>query len=301
MCIFGGGGDSTSTTTQTSSLPPWLNEAAQDVYGAAEAFVTGPGGSYPTYDEPRVAGFSPLQEAGFQQFADVALGGLPEQLLGQGMNLLEQGTQPFGGAEDLQKFMNPFQDSVIDPVINEINRQYEMAQIGKDAADVQQGAFGTASRRDVYSTELQKRRVEDISRYVSQLNMTNYNQAYDRYQQERMLGQTGGQAYQQMAGFAQQLGFNSAEELIAAGAVQQQQAQQSLSLRYQDFLNQFYFPKEQISWLANILTGNPAASEGTKTTVSPGGSDSAQSLGALAALLGGAGTFLGSEGLNIFG
>ncbi len=300
MCIFGGDGGSTTTTT-TSSLPPWLNEAAQNVYNAAEGYVTDFGSDYPVYDQPRIAGFDPQQQAGFQQISDVALGGLPETLLGASIGQAQASTAPFQGMETLQPFMNPFTESVTDPVIAEINRQYQMAQIAKDAGDVQQGAFGTASRRDVYSTELEKRRIEDVARYVSQLNMANFNQAYDRFNQERAVGQVGAQTYQQLSGFAQALGFNSAEELIKAGTVQQQQAQEALTLRYQDFLNQFFFPKEQITWLANILTGNPSAAEGTTVQVGPGPNETALNIGALAALFGTGSTLLGKDGLNVLG
>ncbi len=300
MCdLFGGGG--TSTTTETTQLPEWLNNAAQDVYNAAETYATGVGGDFPVYDQARIAPLTEMQTAGLQIGANTATGGVTEALQARGINELNAATAPFEGISSLEQFMNPFTQGVIDPVINEISRAYEEAQIAKDDSDVAAGAFGTASRRDVYSTELEKRKVEDIGRYVSQLHLQNFNQAWDRYQQERAKGFQGAEAYQRAGALAQQLGFNSAEELVKLGTIEQGQLQQALDLRYQDFLSQFYQPQEAITWLANILTGSPSAGSGTSITTGPGANTSAGNIGAVAALLGGAGQFLGPEGIDFFG
>jgi hypothetical protein len=81
----------------------------------------------------------------------------------------------------------------------------------------------------------------------------------------------------------QALGLQGAAALEAVGSQQQQQAQKNLDLAYKDFLTQTQYPKEQISFLSNIIRGLPAGgSSGSESTVSSGQTYSASPLAQLA-------------------
>ncbi len=60
------------------------------------------------------------------------------------------------------------------------------------------------------------------------------------------------------------------------GSQLQQQNQAVLSQRYQDFLEQRGYPKEQASWYSNIVRGLPIAPASTQTTTAPGPSTLSQ-------------------------
>jgi len=58
--IYGGGGSSApSSSTQVTDLPDWAKPKAQETLERADALSKAP---YQTYDQPRTAGFSPMQE-----------------------------------------------------------------------------------------------------------------------------------------------------------------------------------------------------------------------------------------------
>ncbi len=81
----------------------------------------------------------------------------------------------------------------------------------------------------------------------------------------------------------QALGLQGAGALETIGLTQQQQQQKNLDLAYQDFLRQTQYPKEQISFLSNIVRGLPSGGgTQTGTTTSMGQQYSASPLAQLA-------------------
>jgi hypothetical protein len=77
------------------------------------------------------------------------------------LSALNQGITSLGGAAGMydptgvQKFMNPYQQQVIDESIKQINRQGDIAQQGLQAQAVKSGAFG-GSRDAIQRAELQR-------------------------------------------------------------------------------------------------------------------------------------------------
>jgi hypothetical protein len=81
----------------------------------------------------------------------------------------------------------------------------------------------------------------------------------------------------------QALGLQGAAALEATGAQQQQQIQRNLDVAYNDFQRETQFPREQISYLSNIVRGLPAGGGSTSgSTVGSGQSYSASPLAQLA-------------------
>jgi hypothetical protein len=93
---------------------------------------------------------------------------------------------------DIAQFSNPFQSSVIDTTMQELNRQNNIAQTGRDAQAVGAGAFG-GSRRGVVDAEAARGFQDVQARTLAQLNSQNYGQALGAAQnQNQLLGAAGG-------------------------------------------------------------------------------------------------------------
>jgi hypothetical protein len=145
--------------------------------------------------------------------------------------------------------MNPYQQSVIDETMRQINRQGQIAQQGLSAQAVRSGAFG-GEREGVQRAELERGLMEQKAGTIANLLNQGYNQAqanamasFEQQQQRRMqAGQTVGQQAAQQAQLGQAaagLYGNLAQNQIAAGqglgqlGVQQAQLGQSASGLYQ--------------------------------------------------------------------
>jgi hypothetical protein len=88
----------------------------------------------------------------------------------------------------------------------------------------------------------------------------------------RLLGTLGGQD--------QQMAFERLRNLQAAGQIQRDLSQRGFDTGYQDFLRQQAFPREQLSFMSNILRGLPIAPGQTSATFGAQPSGYQQALGA---------------------
>ena len=88
----------------------------------------------------------------------------------------------------------------------------------------------------------------------------------------RLLGTLGAQD--------QQMAFERLRNLQAAGQIQRELAQRGFDTGYQDFLRQQAFPREQLSFMSNILRGLPIAPGQTTASFGAQPSGYQQALGA---------------------
>lgn len=322
--IYGGGGSGggggTSQQTTVQELPEWAKPYAQQTLAKAQTLTEQP---YQTYEAPRIAGFSPLQQQAQQQAAGMA----PAEQLGTATSLASAagagalgagGYQPgqfYGGqfgTRQAAQYMNPFLEMSLAPQIAEAQRQSGIMGTQLAGQATQAGAFG-GSRYGLQEAERQRNLGTNISNIVGQ----GYNQAFQQAQQQfnqdmarRMqaqqlgeqsrqfganLGLQGLQTGLQAAGtlgnlgqtqFGQQMGIN--QLVNQYGQQQQALEQQGLSQAYQDFLNQQNYPYKQLGFMSDILKGTPTGQSTAMTMY--------QSPGSMLGQLGGLG--LGAYGLS---
>lgn len=200
----GGGGSSTGTQTQIQDLPEWAKPYAQETLGKAQALTSQP---YQTYDAPRIAGFSPLQQQAQQGVANLQLPstygqaagttaagisglmgtaqqarglfGLGQQAAMSGQRYAQQATDP----NAVGAYMNPYLQQSLAPQIAEAQRQSAIAGNQLAGQAVQSGAFG-GSRYGLQQSELQRNLGQNISNIVGQ----GYNQAFNQAQQAQQFG-----------------------------------------------------------------------------------------------------------------
>ncbi len=238
--------------------------------------------------QQQVAGFSPTQQAAMQQ----AYGGIgayqPFLQAGTDAQAAALGTTG-AGVQSLgqmnfdpsraQAFMDPYQQSVTNEALKEIDRQSQMASNQLAGKAVQAGAFG-GSRFGIQQSELARnagdlksRRIfEDLSRNYQQAQASAQAANQQRAQQAQMFGQLGkvtsgiGGAMAGLGGQAQSMGQSDVQQLLGIGGLQQQQAQQEYAVDYQNMLAQEKAPFEVLGAGANILQQLSPQTVGQQTT-----------------------------------
>jgi hypothetical protein len=201
----------------------------------------------------------------------------------------------------IQDYMNPYQQNVINTMGDEARRQLQekiLPAIGDQFTRA--GQYGSSRQQ-----EIAQRGVRDVAsdleanigKQLAQGYTTAGTQAQADLQRQAQLGQAAGTlaGTQQTAAAnlanvqaglgakEQAMGLSGAAAIEAAGAEQAAMNQRNLDLRYQDFQNQTNYPKQQISFLSDIVRGLPAGgSTSSSSGTSSGNLYSASPLASLA-------------------
>ena len=200
----------------------------------------------------------------------------------------------------LDSYMNPFQQSVIDTTMSELNKQGAQAQSQLASQAQQAGAFG-GSRYGVQGAELEGNLQDARARALSQLNLQNYGQAQasaqnqlerDRMatmgigalgaqqgglgaQQAQLMGTLGtgigqlGQGYASLGGQKQAMAGQDIQNLLGIGGMQQQFAQQQADIARQNQLQGIMQPYQQLGFYGDILQGAPSSQQMINTSQTP--------------------------------
>jgi hypothetical protein len=286
-----GGGD-TTTTTNSGDLPayikPYVTEALKMGQSAAKL-------PYQAYNNPRLANFSPETNAAFSMIGDQAAAGTP------GIDAAVTSAGGVAGYQakgipgtDLQPYMNPYVQNVLDVQKNRATQTFQEQQAGRDAAAVQAGAFG-GDRRFVQDSLAQR----DLNQQMQEMDATGLAAAFDRAtglfqgdEENRRLGAAlglqGAQTQGALSQTQQDMKLGLAEALSGVGAKRQQREQAGLDLAYQDFVNQRDYPKQQAQFYQSLISGTPVTPSSTSSTTTPAPDFLSQLLGLA---VGGAGIY----------
>ena len=263
-----------------------------------------------------VAGMSGLQDqairtaspqaggiGGYQAYLDAArasMAGVPGMVTGavtDAGQMYGQGASGVTG-EQIQGYMNPYQQAVQD----EINRSYDIqsAQAGLGAAGA--GAFG-GSRAGIQQTEIGRNRASALAQAQAQ-NFMQAQQAAERERQRQLgaaqgigaLGMQGastlGQFGVQQAGIgelSQASALKDIQTQFGLGKQQQGQQQAELEAKRQSDLAQLYEPHQRLGFLSDIYKGAPTSQMTLSRASSPSVSPAQQFMG------------LGIAGLSAYG
>ena len=199
----------------------------------------------------------------------------------------------------LDAYMNPFQQSVIDATMSELDKQGALAQSQLATQAQGAGAFGGA-RFGVAEAELGENIQEARARALAQLNLQNYGQAQigmqNQLERERLaamgIGQLGaqqaqlgaigsqlGQGYAGLGAQKQALAAQDVSNLLGVGGLEQQFAQQAEAIKRQNLMQGIMQPYQQLSYYGDILQGAPSSSQVLSTSQSPGVSPMQQAIG----------------------
>ena len=303
----------TATTTTFPVLPEYAKQPTADMAATLGELIKQP----LQVPQQQVAGFSPTQQAAmqrafggigaYQPFLDAAQASQTAALGTTGAGVQALGQMDFDPAR-AQAFMDPYQQSVTQEALKEIDRQAAMAQNQLAGKAVQAGAFG-GSRFGLQQSELARNAQDLKSRRIFEDLSRNYQQAQAAAtaanQQRLQQGQTFGQLGQMTSGIGgamaglgaqtQALGQQDVSQLMGIGGMQQQLAQTGLNTAYQNQLAMQNAPYQQLSSAAGILQQLSPQVMGQQTTAPlPQTNPFAQAAGLLATGAGGLGALIGN-------
>jgi hypothetical protein len=265
MCLGGG----SKKVKQEVSYPKYVERGGRETYEAGRELAQRP---YETYQGARIAPFSPDQALAFMLARQNVGSWMPGFQAGWGQTW--SGTSPVG-QEDIDRYFNPYQKYVDDFVYQQAQRQ----KLQENAAWSKRGSYMNEDRRAAIDALRDERSNEAVGR----LRAAAYDRALGQANIERNRDLAAANQFYQAALQRQRQGMGDVGMMSEIGQQQQDWAQQNLDLRYQDFLRQFGYPQEQISWLASLLGNTPYG----QTTTSPVGSANPVGQGVgMAALLG---------------
>jgi len=264
---------SVTTYGQTvDSMPKWLSDYTQGLVSRANAIASEP---YQPYGGPRIADFSPDEEAAFdatrenvgayQPYLDAA-GGTLGGGLSQAYSQLGSGTRNFPGA--VGEYMDPYIQNVLNRNTELSNRNLSENLVPElQNAFVRSGQFGSDRMM-----EMAGRTFRDVGENLNQQNLgalsAAYGQAGQLFGADRgrelqgagiagELGIQGSRQFGALGQMASQMGYGDAAALEAVGRTDRGMNQDSLNLAYQDFLQQRDYPRETIDWMSSVIRGLP--------------------------------------------
>lgn len=178
-------------------------QTADQLLAQSQAALTGGGQQAQDLLDQSVTTGSDWMNRALGQTEQMAQQGNP--LFSQAQGMIEQSAQG-PTAAGIKQYMDPFQQSVIDTTMSELNRQHDIAGQGRNAQAIGAGAFG-GGRQGVMEAEAGRNLADVQARTLAQLNSQNFGQAMNTFQnQQQMQGQAG----QALGGLgAQQFGARS--------------------------------------------------------------------------------------------
>lgn len=271
------------------NIPKWMSDYTQGLIARANAAAAEP---YIPYGGPRIAPFSPTQQAAFglaeetvgayQPYQEAAARGTMDVM--GGPSPLEE-AQPYLGAgteefpEAVGRYMDPYIENVLKRQESLAGRTLEerfLPSLQRTFA----GAGQLGSRGGFGSMEdIGVRGVRDIQEGLEEQRLAALSGAYgqagelfgaDRARQIQAgeiaggLGVRGGElglrGAEQIGGLgeaASRMGMTDAAALEAIGRQEQQLGQRGMDLAYQDFLEQRQLPFERLGFMSDIVRGLP--------------------------------------------
>lgn len=225
--VLGGGGSSSpsSTTVSSTELPDWAKGYAKDTLANAANLTDINKNPYQTYDQPRIAGFSPMQEQAQTAASNMSAG-------------------PDAFQQNMGAYMSPYMQNVVDVQKQEAARQSGIMGTQQQAQAAQAGAFG-GGRDAIMRAERERNLGQQMNQIQAQGSQAAYDQAANQFRQ----------------GITQDVAINQLQNQY--GGQQQQLAQQGLSTNYQDFLNQQNYPYKQIGFMSDLVRGLPLGQQST--------------------------------------
>ena len=305
--------------TQTTSTFPVLPEFARQPVADIAATVAERLKSPLNVPLQEVAGLTPTQVSAmnlaqqgigsFQPFLQAA-----QAAQTAGLGTIGAGAQTVAGAQfeptqqRIQQFMDPYQQSVTQEALKEIDRQQQIAENRLAGQAVRAGAFG-GSRFGVAQSELARnaadlrsRRIfEDLSRNFQQAQAAARAANQQRLQAGQVFGQLGratsgiGGAMAGLGAQQQALQGRDVGQLLGIGGLQQQQAQRQLDVNTANLAAIENAPFQQLSAGAGILQQLPGIGGGSQV-VAPLAQTNPylQAAGAVGALGTGLGALIGN-------
>lgn len=279
--------DINTQTSVESTLSQWAGPYITDMLGKSQALADLP---YQPYTGALTAGPSELQTQAFQGIGSLTV---PQNITQAGQTLGTYATKDMPAyqpgsynplqfnQQNIQQYMNPYLESVLEPQRREAQRQADIARTQMQSRMAQAGAYG-GSRQAIMEAEGQRNlqtllsditgkgysgAFEDASRRLQEQNARDL-EAAKFGEQSRQFGATTGldtlsrqiqaaQAQAAAGGQEAQYGLANLAQQLGAGATQRDIEQAGLSADLARFEKEQAYPREQLQFLRQMISGIP--------------------------------------------
>jgi len=266
------------TTTSTPTRPTEVAEVVSDLISRSRTFADQP---FKAYDQPRIAGFTPDELAGFEAARGIAatsgaLAPLTSELVRESVDAA-RGLATRLPDTDLSGYMSPYTQAVLDPALRDIQERAAQERLRLGQQSARTGSFG-GSRQAISEAELEGRTQRSLGDLSARERANAYNNALTQFRldQERIPQLYTGALSNVGTGLSQTAARLGTEvnPLLATGGAQRALTQAELDFERQQFEEERDFPLRGIEVLKSVA-GLPAASlgigtTGTTTETSPG-------------------------------
>ena len=295
----GGGMPSQTKTVVQPVMPEWAKPYWTGMARGGQRESTK---EYERYKGPRIAGFDTMENQAFSQTQALSDAG-PRPELGFAFDQAQQAAQTGGspadwGTETYKKYANPYLEQVMAPGRERIMENYSnMLPKGLTGARTAAGQVGTmGGRANLEMAGVAKGIADQTARNLREFESESRYQAYDDARQSALDFDANRQAGARLqldaasnasniAQIQQSQAFQRIAAMQEAGIARRDMAQSIRDLAYQDFLEKRDWNREQLNWLAGLLSGTPYSQTGKSSDTSgltaspPGASGLSQAAG----------------------
>jgi len=220
---------------------------------------------YNPYGGELVAGVNPQQTQGIANINNYA--NFAQPYMGTALQYAQNAAQPIT-QQQIQQYMSPYTQNVVQATQNQFNNQNAQAQEGLKANAIRQGALG-GNRVGIASAELSNQQNLAQAPVIANLMNQGYTTGLNTALTEQQAMASGAANLGGLGVAGQNAGLTGANAQIGAGTLQQQTQQQQDLAKYQQFMQQQAYPFQTAQWLAGLGTGVGSQMGGTNTTVGP--------------------------------
>lgn len=238
---------------QYQTPKPYEDALANILEEARKIYEAKKGEGFQTYDQPRIAGFTPEEQAAMSGIAGLV--GAGRQYFDPAAQLTKGLGQRFT-ADTAQQYMSPYQQAVVDVEKREAVRQAERGMQDIGAAAVGAGGFG-GSRQAILEAEAGRnlqQQLGDIQTRGSQAAFETGQRAFEAQKARERQAASG------LMSLGQQAPRQALAELTALsgiGEAQRGMQQQGLDLAYQDFMKRQQYPYDLLGQYQSTVYGYP--------------------------------------------
>ena len=257
--------------TGETNLSTWAGPYVTDMLGKSQALSELPyraytadiAGAYQPISQQLVAGPSALQTKAFEGLGALSV---PQNLQTAG----QQAQQTFGAARQymptvgtIESYMNPYLEAVLAPQRRAAEETAAKQRMETQGRLAQAGAYG-GSRQAILEAEGQK----NLQQLLSDITGKGYAGAYDAARAQRQADIQAGlqgvgaqtaatQALANIGAQEQAAGIQNLQQQLAAGATQRDIEQAGLAKAYEQFMREEAYPKEQLQFQRQMISGIP--------------------------------------------
>jgi hypothetical protein len=265
----GGGGSMPANTTNITTVreAPGIEERKLGLMDISRSLAEQP----VNIPVQQIAPLSSLEQQGQALSGQTGVGSAAIQSGIAGLGAAQTASALGPSSAQFNQYLNPYQSFILD----EINRQAQMGQNQLSAQAVQAGAFG-GGREGIQQAEQERARLQQVG-LAQERAFTGALGAFQQgISQQGQLG-LGMAQLGQVQQAQQQADIN---QLMAAGGLQRQLAQQTVDAQRAQQLQQAYEPYQRAEFLKSQYQGGPTSQSGVTQTTAPTVNPLAQAAGA---------------------